>query len=69
VGVNFIDYLTERRMAEARRLLADTTESVTTIASRTGFGSPSYFQRVFKRREGLTPLEYRERTTVSPHAD
>jgi two-component system response regulator YesN len=60
-GVNFIDYLVARRMDAAKRLLLESDMSVARIAGHTGWRSPSYFQRVFKKKEGVTPMEYREK--------
>ena len=59
-GVTFQDFLMNFRIAEARRLLANPQISVTDIAAAAGFPDPSYFARVFKRRTGHSPSEYRE---------
>ncbi|MBT1160777.1 AraC family transcriptional regulator [Bifidobacterium sp. SO1] len=61
VGHTPNEYLTERRVEEAKRLLAGTDGSVTEIAKACGFSSPSYFISVFRRRLGATPKEYRMR--------
>lgn len=52
-------WITERRMAEARRMLAGTNTPVEIIATQCGYNSPSYFVRVFKRTHGTTPLAWR----------
>jgi len=59
-GVNFIDYLTRIRMDEAKRLLRETTMKINDIAVEVGY-QPSYFNRIFKKREEITPSRYRER--------
>lgn len=61
-GVNFIDYLTRIRMDEAKRLLRETTMKINDIAVEVGY-QPSYFNRIFKKREEITPSRYRERWT------
>jgi AraC-like DNA-binding protein len=53
-------WLTERRMIEARRLLAESTLSVAAIAGRVGFTDPGYFTRVFRRDHGLSPQAWRQ---------
>ncbi|NEG78394.1 AraC family transcriptional regulator [Bifidobacterium avesanii] len=63
------EYLTDRRVREAKRLLDATAASVAEIARACGFSSPSYFISVFRRRTGLTPGEFRERALPSPRSD
>jgi AraC family transcriptional activator of pobA len=52
-------WITERRLAEARRLLAGTDLTVQALAARTGYRDPSYFVRTFKREHGVTPADWR----------
>ncbi|WP_217428281.1 AraC family transcriptional regulator [Microlunatus speluncae] len=52
-------WITERRMIEARRLLAETTLPVAAIAGRAGFTDPGYFSRVFRRDHGVSPHAWR----------
>jgi AraC family cel operon transcriptional repressor len=54
-----VQYLTERRLARARFLLASTTEPITSIAYRCGFSSPSYFTSQFHARYRTSPRNYR----------
>jgi AraC-like DNA-binding protein len=64
-GVTFLEYLTNYRIAKAKRLLANPGMSVTDVAAAVGFTDPSYFTRVFRKQEGVSPSEYR----VSPGED
>ena len=50
-----------RVMREARRSLAYTNMSVTTIAYTLGFADPAYFSRVFTRALGVSPRAFRAR--------
>lgn len=59
-GKNFIDYLTDVRMEKAKELLCNTDEKINDIAERVGYKS-SYFNRIFKKHEGITPGEFREK--------
>lgn len=61
-GVNFIDYLTSVRMEAAKRLLRDTDQKVQQIAAQVGY-QHSYFNRIFKKVEGVTPGKYRDSFT------
>ena len=59
LGVSPIQYLTEWRVAEARRLLQDRRLSVATIAERLGYQSEAAFRRTYKRIEGVGPGQTR----------
>ena len=61
-GTTFSQYVVGRRLALARRLLADPRQdgrTITEIAFEAGFGDLSYFNRVFRRRFGMTPRSAR----------
>ena len=61
-GLAPIRYLTRRRIEESRFLLSETDHSLTHIARVLGFSSLSYFSQSFRRIEGISPREYRQRT-------
>jgi YesN/AraC family two-component response regulator len=65
VGVTFVEYLSQYRVARAKRLLANPRISVTDVAAATGFSDPSYFTRVFRKQEGACPSEYRAALTTA----
>jgi LacI family transcriptional regulator len=52
--------ITRLRILYLKRLLGQSEESIAEIAHRSGFVSPSYFSRYFKRGSGFTPSAYRE---------
>jgi AraC family transcriptional activator of pobA len=52
-------WITERRMVEARRLLADTDLTVEAVATRVGYRDAGYFIRMFRRAHDTTPLDWR----------
>lgn len=54
-----LDKLLEVRMEHARELLAHSDESVSEIAAKVGFNSDSYFYKMFKQENMMTPAEYR----------
>lgn len=57
--VTFVEYLASHRMRQAKRLLANPSMAVADVAAAVGFSDPSYFTRVFKKQEGVSPSEYR----------
>ncbi|WP_027092417.1 response regulator [Cohnella thermotolerans] len=63
VGKTFIQYVTEVRMAQAIRLLEGTQLSLWDISELTGFSNASYFSSKFKRMYGVSPSDYRLRTS------
>lgn len=52
-------WIAERRMAEARRLLVTTDLGVEEVGRRVGYGDPGYFVRTFRRTHGATPRSWR----------
>lgn len=56
---NFIDYLNDIRIGYASKLLYETTQTVSEICYASGFNNISNFNRIFKRKKGHTPSEYR----------
>lgn len=58
-STSFTVYVARVRVAEARRLLMESSQSIKEIAYLTGFGSIAQFNRTFKRVIGMTPTECR----------
>lgn len=56
---NFTSYLTEYRVEEAKKMLAEPTVNVKEIGKAVGYGDSNYFAKVFKRITGQSPTEYR----------
>lgn len=59
-GKKPMEYINEYRLLQAAGLLRDTSLSVSEIGSSCGFGSSSYFGKLFKEKYRVTPLEYRK---------
>lgn len=59
-GQNFTSYLTEYRVKEAKKLLAQPTVNVKDVGRAVGYSDANYFAKVFKRMTGLSPSEYRQ---------
>lgn len=60
LGVNFVDYLNEIRIAKAKDLLGQAQYKTYEVAELVGIGNPHYFSKLFKRYVGMTPTEYRD---------
>ncbi len=58
-GRTVLEWITERRMAQGRRLLVETDLSVEEVSHRVGYNDPGYFVRLFRRAHGTTPLGWR----------
>ena len=61
-GTTFTAYVQEQRLLRACRLLVDprrAREKISAVAYDCGFGDVSYFNRVFRRRYGAAPSEFR----------
>jgi len=62
-GSTFIDSLNEIRLGHASKKLIDTTHSISEISYNCGFNNISNFNRIFKKKKGCTPKEFRESFT------
>lgn len=58
-NMSFYDYLNQRRVKEAEKLLLNPNLSITEVAMRSGFSSISTFNRVFKTFKECTPTEFK----------
>lgn len=59
-GKNFLEYLTEVRIANAKELLRETNLSVAEICNRVGYLDQKHFIATFKKYAGIKPGEFRK---------
>ncbi|KOY16654.1 bifunctional transcriptional activator/DNA repair enzyme AdaA [Paenibacillus xylanivorans] len=59
-GLTPVEYIQEKRVTEARKLLESTSFTVTDIGRQVGIANPAYFITVFRKHTGCTPTNYRE---------
>ena len=59
-GRSFIESLNDIRLGHVSRMLVDTTHSVAEISMLCGFNNLSNFNRIFRKKKGCTPSEFRE---------
>jgi AraC family transcriptional regulator of adaptative response / methylphosphotriester-DNA alkyltransferase methyltransferase len=62
-GITPVDYIQQKRMAKAAEYLIHTERVVADIASLVGLPNTSYFITLFKKKMGLTPIQFRQRNT------
>lgn len=67
-GETIHEALTNERIRQAQRLLCDPEVRLYDVCYRVGYLSPSYFSKIFKRRTGLPPGEYRRKMIGSEEA-
>ena len=61
LGVTFLDYLTNYRLQQARRFLEDAHCTIEDVAQRVGYADTRHFSKLFKRKLGISPSQYRLR--------
>ncbi len=62
-GTSFTSYLNAYRLTMAARLLLSSDDGILTVAVASGFENLSYFNRMFKRKYGMTPKQFRSQQT------
>ncbi|HPX25417.1 MAG TPA: GyrI-like domain-containing protein [Treponemataceae bacterium] len=64
LGISITDYIQKKRIEYAGELLRSTDLSVLSISSEAGFNTLSNFNKLFKRRSGCTPAEFRKKQSI-----
>lgn len=64
-GEKFVDFLNRARIEKSKELLRTTDRKMYQIARAVGYDNVKYFFRVFKKREGITPEQYRGKSGES----
>jgi transcriptional regulator GlxA family with amidase domain len=63
-GMSPMEYVHTLRLEESKHLLETSTMPIEAVASEVGYQDPSFFGRLFRRKVGLTPAQYRKRFTA-----
>jgi len=61
-GINFVDLLAHARIEAAKRLLKDPRHKVNEVGEMVGYKEYAYFYQVFKKLEGVSPKEYKNKS-------
>lgn len=64
VGMTPSDFLRRMRMQRAEELIAGSRMNFSEIAFKVGFSDPKYFTKCFKKETGMTPSEYRQKSSM-----
>ena len=59
-GTNFSDYINKCRIDIAKELLSNGEMNVKEVCYKVGYNDPNYFSKVFKKYEGVSPVNYKE---------
>ncbi len=59
-GMKFVDYLNHVRIEKSKELLSQTDRKMYQISKSVGYDNHKYFFRIFKKKTGMTPEQYRE---------
>lgn len=59
-GISILEYISRERIRTAKKLLRETEYAISFIAGTVGYPNYSYFTKVFKKFENMTPQEYRK---------
>lgn len=62
VGINILRWREDQRVIRAKLLLQTTQESIATIGRVVGYDDQLYFSRVFRKRVGVSPSDFRRRS-------
>lgn len=68
-GINFIQYIWQKRVEEVKQQLISTNDSLKDIIMRVGYLDTPNFIRKFKKETGLTPGQYRQMHSPSENSD
>lgn len=60
-GEAFVEYLTRLRLEKAMQMLDETDDKIYEIAEKTGYSDAGYFSHVFKKKYGVSPIQYRRK--------
>lgn len=60
-GITVNNYITKVRMEKAKELLKDKKMKLYEISKNIGYSNPNYFIKLFKKYEGCTPTEFKEK--------
>ena len=58
-GITLKEYILQKKIERAKELLRRKNISVKMVSNSVGLTDPLYFSRIFKRKTGLSPLEFK----------
>ncbi len=64
---SFSQYLNQSRIKKAQYGLLNTTKPINEVGYEVGYNNPTYFFKMFRKLNGLTPKEFREKYMTNYH--
>lgn len=64
VGCSVNEYIINQKLALAAKLLSNTPKNISTICEEIGINDTSYFSKLFKSRNGVSPLKFRKNSSI-----
>ena len=64
-GITIMDYVMNKRMEKAQRLLLNSELSIREVADECGFSDNEYFSRCFKETHGMSPTAWRKHEKIN----
>ncbi|MEG0501781.1 MAG: helix-turn-helix transcriptional regulator, partial [Cellulosilyticaceae bacterium] len=58
---NFREYIIDIRLEKAKEMIRNTELTIKEIGINIGYEDPNYFTKIFRKKIGITPSEYRNR--------
>lgn len=68
MGVNLLRWREDQRVIRARLLLQNTMQPIASVGREVGYDDQLYFSRVFRKRAGVSPSDFRRRSLDTPDA-
>ena len=66
LGISFQDYINERRLELAIRMMRNSTKTIIEISYEAGFSDPKYMSKLFRKRFGCTPKQFKKQNILYP---
>ncbi|WP_234705318.1 helix-turn-helix domain-containing protein [Sinorhizobium meliloti] len=63
-GIYPVEYVQALRIEEAKQMLETGNVAIEDVAASVGYEDPTFFRKLFKRRTGVTPAQYRQRNRI-----
>lgn len=63
-GMNFVNYIKDLRINEAKKLLGNTDKKINEISASVGYENEKHFMKIFKTMHGVSPTEYRKNIQI-----
>lgn len=63
-GESLVEYITKRRISEAKSLLKNDDRKLAEVAEKVGYKDYYYFSKLFKKHVGISPLKYKQTSNI-----